>query len=325
MDNKVKYGLLGVGKLTSKSLIPAFKFCESSELVALGSQNIKSAKEKVKSSPEDIFWGSYEEVLNHPEVQVIYIVLPNHLHKKWTIQAMQAGKAVLCEKPLCMNKMEFEEIQLAAQHTGQIFREAFMYRFHPQYKKVFEILNSGVLGKLQLFRAQFSYHLTDASNIRLKTECGGGALMDVGCYLLDSLLWLSGQKVKKSSIFSQKEENGTDQSTSLMLEMELGLQAQLFCSTRSSRIHQIQIFGENGSLEIPQAYIPAAGKQVHLILKSDQGQEVTKLKGVNQYSAQLDDFSRHFMGENPENSCNLVQTCDFYDLLGRFYQNLSKA
>jgi len=289
---KLGVGILGVGKLSCKTLIPAFKFCDEVKLVALGSRNPIRAKSKIKAKETDLFFGSYDEVLSHSEVQIVYIVLPNHLHAEWSIKAMNQGKAVLCEKPLCMNLLEMEKIKEASNATGQLFAEAFMYRFHPQHQKVKEILASGVLGELQLFRAQFSYFLDDPTNIRLKPDCGGGALRDVGCYLIDSLLWLSGKEVSSLVATKKVGETGTDESTCIQVDVSGGLKAQLFCSTRSSRENWYSLVGEFGSIDVPQAYIPASGKQVCLILKTPRGQEAIKVPGVNTYATQMDEFSK---------------------------------
>lgn len=301
---KVGYGILGVGKLTSKSLVSAFKFCKHSKLVALGSRDVAKARKKVKDA-DGIFWGSYDEVLAHPDVQVVYVALPNHLHAKWAIKAMQQGKAVLCEKPICTSLCELEDMISVSKQTNQLLADGFMYRFHPQHQKVKEILDSGILGELQLFKAQFSYHLTDPHNIRLKPECHGGALNDVGCYLLDSLLWLSNSSIESFQIDQKEVQSGIDESTALQIKMNSGLIAQLFCSTKSPRINFYQWVGEKGTLEVPQAYIPASGKPVHLILKTESGQEVIKVPGVNQYALQMDHFSlnydsrEHFVKKEP--------------------------
>jgi predicted dehydrogenase len=287
---KVGYGILGVGKLTSKTLIPAFQFCEHSKLVALGSRNPEKAQLKVRGA-EDVFCGSYEEVIAHPQVQVVYVVLPNHLHAEWSIKAMELGKAVLCEKPICTSGQELDKMRSVSQKTGQLLAEAFMYRFHPQHQKVLEILSSGVLGELQLFKAQFSYQLNDPNNIRLKADCYGGALMDVGCYLLDALLRLSGSEISTFHIDQKSSPHGTDQNSAIQVKMNSGLLAQLFCSTSSPRANFYHWIGERGSLEVPQAFIPASGKQVNLILKTEAGQQVIKIPGVNQYALQIDGFS----------------------------------
>lgn len=291
---KVGFGLLGVGKLTSKSLIPAFKFCDQAELVALGTRDGVETKKKIKNIDSDIFFGSYEEVIHHPKVEVVYIVLPNHMHAEWSIKAMKAGKAVLCEKPVSLSFSELNKMKGVAKENDVLFSEAFMYRFHDQHRKVQEILKSQTLGKLQLIKAQFSYPLKDRQNIRLKPECGGGALNDVGCYLLDSLLWHSGRKIIESSIHCVKNGDGLDISTSLQLKLEEGLLAQLFCSTNAPRENSMTFIGEKGSLALPNAYIPASGKQVHLILKTESGQEILKVKGSNNYTRQMDHFSKVF-------------------------------
>lgn len=312
---KVGYGILGVGKLTSKMLIPAFRFCENSKLVALGSRGIAKAKSKVKGQ-EDIFWGDYDEVISHPDVQVVYVVLPNHLHAEWSIKAMKKGKAVLCEKPMVTSMNEFDGVLSVSQQTGQLLAEAFMYRFHPQHQRVRKILSSGILGDLQLFRAQFSYHLEDPDNIRLKPDCHGGALMDVGCYLLDALLWLSGLEVSSFHLDQKISEYGTDENSAIQISMSSGLQAQLFCSTRSPRENSCEWIGDKGRLQAPQAFIPASGKQVNLILKTETGQEIIKIPGVNSYALQMDHFSRQFLsGEKFEKSDLLFTNQSLHKML----------
>src|SRR6267143_6382985 len=177
----VKWGIMSTANINRK-VIPGAHASPKVELVAVASRDKARADEYAKTWEIPRAYGSYDALLANPEVEAVYISLPNSMHCEWAIKALEAGKHVLCEKPLSRHVSEVEAAFDAADRTGRLLSEAFMYRHNPQTKRAKQLVDDGAIGELRLIRSAFSYSLYDESNIRLRTDLEGGALMDVGCY-----------------------------------------------------------------------------------------------------------------------------------------------
>src|SRR6185312_3271025 len=179
---KIRFGVLGAAKIATVRVIPGMRTCKLAEVAAIASRDLGKAKQAAAELGIPKAYGSYEELLADPEIDAIYNPLPNHLHVPWSIRAMEAGKHVLCEKPIGMNREEALRMIAARDRTGVKAGEAFMVRVHPQWIRTAEIVQSGEIGELRAMHCAFGYFNRDAANIRNHPECGGGALMDIGCY-----------------------------------------------------------------------------------------------------------------------------------------------
>ncbi len=180
-DKILNWGLLSTANI-NRALIPPLQVSKRNHLLAVGSRSQDSAEKYAKQWKIERAHGSYEAMLADPDIEVIYNSLPNHMHAEWTIKAVEAGKHVLCEKPIALSVEEVDAMQAAARKHGRVVAEAFMYRHHPQTLKVQQLVKSGSLGTLKLIRASFGFFLDRAEDIRIQPEMGGGSIWDVGCY-----------------------------------------------------------------------------------------------------------------------------------------------
>src|SRR5690349_721481 len=183
---KVRWGVLGVASIATRKVVPAMQHGEWSTISAIASRDFSKAEAAAKSLGIAKAYGSYEELLADPEIEAIYNPLPNNLHVPWSIKAAQAGKHVLCEKPIALTAAEARELASVQQQTGKLIAEAFMVRYHPQWHKVRELIDSGRIGALRAVQVAFSYTNEDLQNIRNQREVGGGALYDIGVYAINT-------------------------------------------------------------------------------------------------------------------------------------------
>ena len=187
--NKVQWGILSTANIAQKELIPAFQRAVNAEVAAIATgTNITKAKQIADTFHIEKVYDSYEKLLDDPEIDAVYIPLPNHLHKEWVMKAAEAGKHILCEKPAALNADEALTMYRTCQKHQIIFMEAFMYYFHPQHERVKEIVESGETGDVKYMRAGFSFYLDQKEgNIRMSHEKGGGSIYDIGCYAIHSI------------------------------------------------------------------------------------------------------------------------------------------
>src|SRR5258706_8989429 len=223
MKKKVQWGVLSVAAIAVKKVIPAMQRGEWSEVTAIASRDSKRAQQAAKQLGIPKAYGSYEELLADPEIEAIYNPLPNHLHVPWSIRAAEAGKHVLCEKPIALSVAECRTLIDARNRTGVKIGEAFMVRTHPQWIRAREIVRSGEIGDLRAIQAVFSYFNRDAANVRNVREWGGGALMDIGCYPIQISRFLFEQEpVHVAGRFDRDPEFGIDRLSSAILEFPSG-------------------------------------------------------------------------------------------------------
>ena len=184
MPNKVKWGVLGVANIAVRKVIPAMHLGQWSEIAAIASRDLSKAKSAAEQLNIPKAYGSYEELIADPDIEAIYNPLPNNLHVEWTTKAAQAGKHVLCEKPLGMNTDDARQLISVRDETGVKIEEAFMVISHPQWVSVLDTIAAGDIGEVRAVEGHFSYNNQDLNNIRNKPETGGGGLMDIGCYMI---------------------------------------------------------------------------------------------------------------------------------------------
>jgi D-xylose 1-dehydrogenase (NADP+, D-xylono-1,5-lactone-forming) len=242
----VKWGILSTADI-NRRVLPGAKSSPQVELVAVGSRDQAKADAFAKHWEIPRAYGSYEELLEDPEVEALYIPLPNTMHVDWSIRAMEAGKHVLCEKPFDRNPENVARAFDASERTGRHLTEAFMYRHSPQTKKLQELVESGTIGELRLIRSCFSYSLYDADNIRLRTEVEGGALMDVGCYCVSGSRLLAGDpdRVHAEAWYGP---TGTDWVFTGALHFPNDVLATFDCGTALPNRDELEAIGSEGSL-----------------------------------------------------------------------------
>jgi len=242
----VKWGILSTANINRK-VIPGAHASEKVELAAVASRDQAKADAYASEWKIPRAYGSYDDLLADPEIEAVYISLPNTLHCAWSIKAMEAGKHVLCEKPLSRDPDEVAKTFDAAERTGMLMSEAFMWRHNPQTKKLKELVDGGAIGELRLIRSVFSYSLYDDSNIRLRTDVDGGALMDVGCYCVSGSRLLGGEPIEAHGV-AQRGTTGTDWVTAGVLRFPNGVLATFDCGTALPERDELEAIGSEGSL-----------------------------------------------------------------------------
>jgi predicted dehydrogenase len=294
---KVRWGVLGAAKIAITKVIPAMQRGQWSQVDGVASRDAGKSKRIAAGLNIPKAYSSYEELLGDPDIEAVYIPLPNHLHVPWSIRAAEAGKHVLCEKPIALSVAECRTLIDARNRTGMKIGEAFMVRTHPQWIRAREIVRSGEIGDLRAILASFSYFNRDAANIRNVREWGGGALMDIGCYPIQIARFLFGQEpVHLIGRMDRDPEFGTDRLTSAVLEFPSG-HCVFTCSTQMVAYQEVQIFGTKARIqvEIPFNAPPDRPTRLYVDTGADLfggGRRTEDFEACDQYTIQGDLFSQ---------------------------------
>ncbi len=288
----VKLGVLGVSAHYSLRLRLPVKNSPMIELTALGSRSLERSQKVAAEWGFKKAYGSYEEVLSDPEVEMVYIPLPNDSHAEWIKKCADAGKAVLCEKPVAMNADEAADAFAYAESKGVMAMEAFMYRFHPQWIRAKELIDIGEIGEVQSIHTIFSYDLTDPSNIRSRLETGGGALYDIGCYAISSARFLLGEEPERAiSTISRDPVGGTDILTSGILDF--GKTRTLFTvGTKMAPRQKVSVYGSGGNLTVILPFNAYPDVPLKLIVDNGIGPREIKCGPDDHYALMLEAFAR---------------------------------
>jgi xylose dehydrogenase (NAD/NADP) len=233
---RVGWGILGAAWIAGRAVLPAIRASRNGRLVAIAARDHERAEKFATEHGIHHVAAGYEAVLNDPDVDAVYIPLVNNLHLEWTLRAFEAGKHVLCEKPLGMNAFETEQMTSAANATGRLLMEAFMYRFHPRARAFVESLRGEEVLHVE---ATFGFPLDDPANYRLRRELGGGALLDVGCYTVNVARWILGEPEEVFGRSRSKTGGGVDISTSALLRFPGGATASVWCSFESAEEQRV--------------------------------------------------------------------------------------
>ena len=262
-DKILHWGLLSTARINSR-LIPPLNASKRNRLVAVASRSQAAADSYVREWKIPRTLGSYEALLNDPEIDVIYNPLPNSLHAEWTIKAMRAGKHVLCEKPMALSLAEMDAIKAASKETGRVVAEAFMYRHHPQTLKAKELVADGSLGKLQLVKGSFTFMLTHENDVRLDKKLGGGSIWDVGCYPISYARTMIGAEPLEVFGWQVTGSTGIDMSFIGQMRFPNDVHAQFDCGFASPPHAFIEIVGTEGTLNIPIPFLPEKKEKIFL-------------------------------------------------------------
>jgi predicted dehydrogenase len=253
MADKLRWGILSTADIARGKVVPGMRTSPRSEVVAIGSRDEARARAAAAELGIPRVHGSYEALLADPEIDAVYIPLPNHLHLEWTLAAARAGKHVLCEKPLALTAADAERMVEACERAGVRLMEAFMYRLHPSWVAVRELVASGRIGRLVTVQSWFGYYNDDPANIRNILEAGGGALYDIGCYCVNlSRMLFGGEPTRVAAAIERDPADGTDIVTHGLLVFEGGI-ASFACSTRTETDQRVHLYGTEGriSFDIP--------------------------------------------------------------------------
>lgn len=288
MAKVLHWGLLSTARI-NRALIPPLKASKRNKLLAVGSRSQGGADQYALQWDIPRAHGSYEALLADPDIDVIYNPLPNHLHAKWTIKAVEAGKHVLCEKPLALSVNEVDAVQEAARKHGRVVAEAFMYRHHPQTLKVQELVTNGSIGTLKLIRGSFSYVLNREGDVRLDPSMGGGSIWDVGCYPISYARTIVGESPREVFGWQVIGPTGIDETFVGQMQFPGNVLAQ-FDSSFVIPFHWfMEIIGSEGTLNIPNPFKPGINEKTYLT-RGDKT-ETLKIKGQELYIGEVEDMA----------------------------------
>jgi predicted dehydrogenase len=249
-SGKVRWGVLGVAGIAVKKVVPAMQLGEDTAVVAIASRSLDKARAAAGPLGIARAYGSYEELLADPEIEAVYNPLPNHLHVPWSIRAAEAGKHVLCEKPVALSAEEARSLLAVRDRTGVLVQEAFMVRAHPQWLAVRDHVRAGRIGELKTVHGLFSYFNRDPANVRNIATIGGGGLLDIGCYPVTIARFLYGEEPRRVvAVMERDPDFGTDRLTSGILEFASGT-ATFTCSTQLVSYQRVQVLGTKGRIEV---------------------------------------------------------------------------
>lgn len=290
MAERVRWGIVSTANIGRAALVPAIQTSGNGEIVAVASRDAERAFGYATRFSIPASYGSYEELLRDPEIDAVYIPLPNSLHAAWVLRALEAGLHVLCEKPLGLSAEECLEMAEAAEARDLLLMEAFMYRFHPQIAGALTLIESGAIGTLKHMHAAFTFRLTRPDNIRLQPELGGGSLMDVGCYAVNVFRTFAGEEPVEVQAFARWHENGVDEQMTGSLRFAGGVTAQFDCALDMSRRETFLAAGTEGVLELPRAFLPGTGNTAILLRKGYAEVEQRTIAGVDEYRLMVEHF-----------------------------------
>jgi predicted dehydrogenase len=322
MPERIHWGVLGNANIARVCVIPAIQKSHNGRVHALATRSPDGAKAVLTKNRIPHVYAGYDALLDDPAIDAVYIPLPNHLHHPWTLKALQAGKHVLCEKPMACNAREAEEMAEAAEKSGRLLMEALMYRFHPRSRRIRQMVADGMIGQTRLIRSAFCYamaedQLSSASNARMRSDMGGGALLDVGCYCVSLARWIMGSE--PTHVQAQAVHHSSDVDVHMLASLRFpdnGL-AGLEASFISALQQTYTIVGSEGALELPHdAFIPWGKDTVFTLRLKDQetGRQFITA-GADEYRLMVEHFADAIAGQchpsySPHESVANMKTLD---------------
>lgn len=296
---KIRWGVLSTAHIGRTQVIPAIVRADNAEIVAIASRT-----SKVHAAAQELnipkAYESYEELLDDPDIDAVYIPLPNHLHKEWVIRSAQKGKHVLCEKPFALNEAETEEMIAACLEHGVKFMEAFMYQLHPQHARVKEIVASGEIGDIKLVKSSHSFYLQNRStDIRMDAAMGGGSIYDVGCYSIQAIRYLT--DAEPVEVIAQGEIDPVqeiDLTGIVHMKMSNGVQALFDCSFNMVSRNEYELIGTEGTIKVPFAFRPDINGNAGIILVQKDGTVREERVQGDIYRLEIENFSNAILNNS---------------------------
>lgn len=315
MNNPIRWGVLGVANIAVKKVVPAMQRGHLSRVVGIASRDLAKAQNAAAGLGVERAYGSYEEMLADPDIDAIYNPLPNHLHVPWTLKAAEAGKHILCEKPISLTAAEATQLIAARDRYNVKIGEAFMVHSHPQWLRARDAVRAGEIGELRAMQGFFSYFNRDPKNIRNIPEWGGGAVMDIGCYPITMSRFIFGEEPRRVvSLIERDPDMGTDRLSSALLDFPSG-QAQFTCSTQLGPYQRMHLFGTKGRIEIEIPFNAPPDEPTRIFVNG----KTEEFPVCDQYTIQGDLFSKAILegGEVPTTLEDAVRNMTVIDAVFR--------
>ncbi|MEJ9219824.1 Gfo/Idh/MocA family oxidoreductase [Paenibacillus glucanolyticus] len=301
MSQKLRWGILGCASIAKHSVIPGLQQSPLNEVAAIASRDQDKATQAAEELNIPTAYGSYESLLADSSIDAIYIPLPNHLHKEWSIRAAEAGKHILCEKPLALTEAEAAEMAEAAAKAGVLLAEAFMYRYHPRYDMIKELITSGAIGEVRGIRSAFTFNSSaNHGNVRFRKEWGGGSIYDVGCYPINAARILLDKEPEAVTVqaFFSPEHDHVDMMASGLIEFEGDVSLTFDCGMWAAYRNPLEVVGTEGLIEVPFAYsLPENG--ANFFLTTGDGRKEIEVPHANAYSEQGDHMAEAILNNKP--------------------------
>ncbi len=296
-NRKLKWGVLGAARI-NRRFLPGLKAAHNAELVALASRDLARASQAAGQWGAPVAYDSYEALLADPRIEAVYIPLPNALHVEWATKAAQAGKHVLCEKPLTLKPADLGPLAETARQHGVNVMEGFMYRFHPQQARVRELLAAGAIGQPRVIRGSFAFVMaTDTLNIRMNADLGGGATWDVGCYAINVSRWMFG--AEPLTAYAEASLRGAvDYSVAAILDFGEGRRAVLDYGLDYGRRSFYEIIGTKGTLSVESMW-QEPGPPAQVYLRNDSGLTTEAIAPTNHFQLEAEAFSQAALDGQP--------------------------
>ncbi|HSU99354.1 MAG TPA: Gfo/Idh/MocA family oxidoreductase [Roseiarcus sp.] len=301
---KIQWGVIGVARIATEKVIPAMQQGEVSEITAIASRDLGKAKKAAQELGIPRAYGSYEDLLADKEIEAIYNPLPNEGHVPWTLKALAAGKHVLCEKPIALDAQEARPLIEARNRSGKLVAEAFMVRFHPQWRRARALARDGTIGDAQAIQTFFSYHLIDPDNVRNRPP-GGGGLYDIGCYAVLTARYIFGaEPTRVAATIDWDPKFKTDRLASALLEFPGGRCLTFTVGTQSSLHQRVTIVGGKGRIEVMIPFNAPTDRPTEIAIDTGAdlvggGRRVETFPVCDQYTLQGDAFSRAIVEGSP--------------------------
>lgn len=319
MRNKLRWGIAGCAGIAVNAVMPAIQSSETSVIQAVASRDGNKSRETAEKFGVSRSYGSYEALMADPDIDAVYIPLPNHLHREWAIRAAEAGKHVLCEKPLALTAGQAEEMAEACAKAGVHLAEAFMYRHHPRIAHIRQIVDTGEIGRLRAVRGAFTFNnADDRKNIRYRKEWGGGSLYDVGCYPLSAARLIIGREPEAATVHAMfsPEHDHVDMMASGLVEFPDGIALTFDCGMWTAFWQTLEIVGSEGRIVVPYAFLTGSDNAGFEVYRNGEVRQV-HADGVNAYQCEIDEFARvvagkkepEFPAEDAIRNMRLLEAC----------------
>jgi predicted dehydrogenase len=302
MADPVSWGVLSTAKIGTEKVIPGMQRSRGCRIDAIASRDLAAAKRVAGQLGIPRAYGSYEDLLADPAIEAIYNPLPNHLHVPWTIRALEAGKHVLCEKPIALYAAEADQLIAARDRSGKLVAEAFMVRHNPQWQRAREIARSGAIGEVRAIQTFFSYFLLDPANVRNQADIGGGGLYDIGCYAIVTARYIFGaEPLRVAALIDRDPVLRTDRLSSALMEFPGNRHLTFTCSTQLTPHQRVTIAGTTGRVEVLVPFNAPNDRPCRIVVDDGRdlyggGAVVEELPVGDQYGQQGDAFSAAIRG-----------------------------
>jgi D-xylose 1-dehydrogenase (NADP+, D-xylono-1,5-lactone-forming) len=293
------WGILGPGFIATRAIIPAIQAVNNSRVLAVASSNKERSREVALRFGIERFYADYQELLDDPDVDVVYIALPNHLHSEWTIRAAAAGKHVLCEKPLAMNAAECDEMIVACKQANVLLMEAVMYRFHPRMLNLKQMLEARDVGDVRFLHAAFSFNFNAPENYRAFRKFGGGALLDIGSYCVNAARWLVDSEPELSQAVISYNNQSIDLMVSAVLRFGEHVSAHIQCSFVAAEHQTIEVVGTTGAITAPLAFTAWRDDTTMLLIQRGEAFEQKDFMPADPYQLMVEHFSSCVIENTP--------------------------